>query len=136
MSDDYWHGGGAVYLCGYHLVWTTKYRRKLLFLEDMTIDGRLKELLKEKADEHGWEIRALETMADHVHMFVFAHQTNSPQYIANQFKGYTSRVLRDEFNILMRRAPSLWTRSYFCATVGNVSALAIEHYIANQRTSL
>jgi putative transposase len=41
--------------------------------------------------------------------------------------------LRQEFPHLLR-LPSLWTRSYFCSTAGNVSSQTIQRYIAEQRT--
>ena len=131
LVTQYASTDGAVYRLGYHLIWCPKYRRCVL------VDGvgaRLKELLAEKADEHGWEIRALEVMPDHVHVFVFALPKHSPSYIANQFKGYTSRVLRQEFSWLRSRLPTLWSRSYFVATVGNVSEATVQRYIAEQKT--
>jgi len=88
----------------------------------------------EKAAANGWVIRSLEVMPDHVHVFVFAPPRDSPARIANQFKGYTSRVLRSEFAWLRSRIPTLWTRSYFVATVGNVSEAAIARYIEEQKS--
>ena len=68
---------------------------------------RLEELLREKTVELGGEILDLTIQPDHVHLFVAASPTDAPQYLANQFKGYTSRVLRDEFPGLKSRLPSL-----------------------------
>jgi len=99
------------------------------------VDVRLKELLHEKAAEQGWDIRALEIMPDHVHVFVFAPPKDSPARIAHRFKGYSSRVLRSEFASLRSRLPTLWTRSFFVASVGNVSEATIEQYIAEQKRS-
>jgi putative transposase len=50
-----------------------------------------------------------------------------------RLKGYTARVLRQEFPDLLKM-PSLWTRSYFCATAGHVSSETIKRYIAEQAT--
>jgi REP element-mobilizing transposase RayT len=52
-KDPYWRSDGCVYLCGYHLVWATKYRRKVLDLEDGMIRQRLHQLIRGKAEEHG-----------------------------------------------------------------------------------
>lgn len=123
---------GCVYRLGYHVIWCPKYRRRVL---SNGVDDRLKELLYEKAAEQGWDIRALEVMPDHVHVFVFAPPKDSPARIAHQFKGYTSRVLRAEFASLRSRLPTLWTRSYFVASVGNVSEASIAKYIAEQKKS-
>jgi len=51
--------------------------------------------------------------------------------IVKLFKGRTSRYLRQEFPELLK-LPSLWTRSYFVSTVGNVSAETIQKYIEAQ----
>ncbi len=33
------------------------------------------------------------------------------------------------------KLPSLWTRSYYCGTAGNMSSETIKKYIANQKTN-
>lgn len=128
----------VVHVCVYHVVWATKYRRKVLDLrntpEGPTVSDRLKEIVAVVAAENEWTVRALETMPDHVHLFVQADNVTSPRDLANAFKGRTSRVLRDEFPELRSRIPSLWTRSYFVATAGDVSAATIQAYVESQRT--
>ena len=60
-----------------------------------------------------------------------------PQYgihrLVKQVKGRSSRVLRQEFDSLRSRLPTLWTNSYFVATVGGAPLAAIKEYVANQR---
>jgi putative transposase len=82
--------------------------------------------------EHEWRIVACEVMPDQVHLFVKAHPRDAPSFIANQFKGFTSRRLRDEFPHLRTRLPTLWSRSYFTASVGAVSAATVQRYIDTQ----
>ena len=77
-------------------------------------------------------IHALEVMPDHVHLFVESDPTRAPANIAAQFKGSTSRVLRQEFASLRSRLPTLWSRSYFVSTVGQVSAATVQRYIETQ----
>jgi hypothetical protein len=48
--------------------------------------------------------------------------------IAARFKGFTSHVLREEFNFLCSRLPTLWSRSCFAATVGSVTETAVRKY--------
>lgn len=93
------------------------------------IADRLKALLHEKAAALDVAIEELEVIPDHVHLFVAAYPTDAPQYLANQFKGYTSRMLREEFPGLKRRLPSLWSRSYYGGSAGHVSAATIQTYI-------
>lgn len=119
----------AAYDLGYHVVWCPKYRRRVL---GGRVKDRLEELIHAKAEEHGWEITALKVMPDHVQLLVKPHPKNSPSYVANQFKGYTSHVLRAEFPHLRSRLPTLWSRSYFVASVGAVSAATIQRYVETQ----
>lgn len=72
-------------------------------------------------------------MPDHVHLFVKSDPRNSPHFIVQQFKGHTSRVLREEFPSLKSRLPSLWTRSYYCESVGHISEETIKKYIEDQK---
>jgi putative transposase len=51
----------------------------------------------------------------------------------NRLKGRSSRILRQEFPALRSRLPTLWSRSYFAATVGAVSEQTIRCYIADQK---
>jgi len=96
-------------------------------------ETRLKELLAEKAGQIDIEIVQMEIMPDHVHLFVKATPVNSPHYIVQQLKGYTSRVLRQEFPSLKSRLPSLWTRSYYCESVGHISEETVQKYIEDQK---
>lgn len=131
-STRYKKHAGVVYTLHYHFVWCPKYRRKVLY---GAIAERLKELLHEKAAMLEVEIEGLEVLPDHVHLFVAASPTDAPQYLANQFKGYTSRVLREAFPSLKRRLPSLWSRSYYVGSAGHVSADVIQRYIQQQKRS-
>lgn len=120
---------GAAYDLGYHVVWCPKYRRPVL---GGRVKTRLEELVHARADEHGWEIVALEVMPGHVHLFVKPHPKNSPSHVASRFKGFTSHRLRAECGHLRSRLPTLWSRSYFVATVGAVSAGTVRRYIETQ----
>lgn len=81
------------------------------------VAARLDELIREKADERGWGIVILEVMPDQVHLFVTRVPKSSPSYVANQLKGYRSRVLRSEFPHLKSRLPTLWSFSSQQATL-------------------
>lgn len=120
---------GGVYDLGLQVVWCPKYRRKVLI---GPVADRLRDLIDAKAAEHGWRIVACEVMPDHVHLFVKTRPKDSPSFVANQFKGFTSRVLREEFPHLRSRLPTLWSRSFFVASVGAVSAATVQRYIDTQ----
>ena len=130
MDSRYAQNAGAVFSLKYHVVWCPKYRRPVL---EGAVADRLKALLAEKAAELGLTIHALELMPDHVHLFVEGDPTRCVAEIVNRLKGYTSHVLRGEFPSLRSRLPTLWSRSYYAGSVGQVSAATVERYIAEQK---
>ena len=133
VDKDRWkHSNKCIYNLGFHIIWCTKYRRKLLTNE---IQLRLKELLNNKANELDVEIHTMECMEDHIHLFVKPNPTLSPHYIVQQFKGSTSHELRKEYKNLRTKVPTLWTRSYYVESVGNLSQASIVKYIENQKTN-
>lgn len=72
-------------------------------------------------------------MPDHGHVCVAAPPVDAPQHVANQFKGFTSRVLRQELPHLRTRLPTRWSRSYYVGSAGQVCEETIKQYIATQQ---
>ena len=130
MSKRWKTSTSTVYTVCYHIIWCPKYRRKVLE-EDVKV--RIKELLHEKAEELEVDIEEMEVMPDHLHLFVNASPALAPHHIVQQFKGLTSRRLREEFPSLKSRLPSLWTRSYYIETIGHISEDTIRQYIKDQK---
>ena len=131
MKNKRWtHTKTTIHNIGYHLIWCPKYRRKVLTGD---IADRLKDLFFEKAAQLDLVIAEIEIMPDHVHLFVKASPVDSPHNIVFQLKGYSSRILRQEFPSLKSRLPSLWTRSYYCESVGHISEQTIRKYIEEQK---
>lgn len=128
MGQQYRHNNTSVALINYHFVWIPRRRRPVLKND---IAKRLKELLHIKAKELNLEIISLEIQSDHIHLFVNTPPTLAPFQIVFRLKGFTARILRQEFPELMR-LPSMWTTSYFCSTAGNVSSETIKKYIETQ----
>lgn len=120
----------TIYNVNYHIIWCVKYRRKLLMGD---IDIRLKDLILEKANQIDINIESMETDSDHIHLFVSAAPNKPIPWIVHQLKGYTSRILRQEFTSVKSRLPSLWTRSYYVETIGHISEKTIKKYIEDQR---
>lgn len=126
---DYQRDEHRVHLIMYHLVWTTK-RRKAVLVNNIAADCR--QLIQQKCEERGWHILELATQPDHIHLVVRAWTTDSAAEIVKKCKGVTSHELRLKYPQL-KKLPSLWTRSYFAATAGNVSSETIARYIAAQK---
>jgi Transposase and inactivated derivatives len=116
------------YTIAYHLVWMPKYRRKLLVGE---VEQALKRHIAEACEHYGFQLLALETDIDHVHVFVSAPPRWSPATIVGLLKGYSSRKLRAEFPQLKKMCgkDQLWTQAYYVGTAGQVSAEVIRRYI-------
>jgi putative transposase len=125
---EYAHEQHSVHLIVYHFVWCPKRRRKLLV---GPIHDRLKTIMEQVAEEHDWQILRLAIQPDHVHLFVRANPYTLPSDIPRLMKGRSSHDLREEFPSL-KRMPSLWTRSFFASTAGNVSQDIIQKYIERQ----
>lgn len=128
MEAAYRHNKGSVVLIKYHLIWIPRRRRKVLV---GPIAGRLEQLLREKAAELNVVVEHLAIHPDHLHLFVSAPPSLAVSQIIFRLKGYTARVLRQEFPHLLR-LPSLWTTAYFASTAGNVSQDTIRRYIEAQ----
>lgn len=120
-----------VYNCQYHVVFCPKYRKKVLV---SPVSERLTELLKLKAQELQVEILDMEIMPDHVQLFIQCDPQFGIHRAVKHLKSFTSRILRQEFPHLKSRLPSLWTNSYFVATVGSVSPDTVNQYVKFQPT--
>lgn len=131
MDNKYRHTKTTVSLINYHFVFCPRYRRKIF--SNSEVDTRFKAIIQGICSENDWFIIAIETDSDHCHLFVNVQPTLSPSEIMKDIKGITSRILRQEFEHLSKM-PSVWTRSYFVSTAGNVSSETIKRYVDNQRT--
>ncbi len=130
MGREYRRKETCVFLMNYHVVFCPKRRRKILV---GPIRERLMQLIREAAPDLECDVLALEVMPDHVHVFLSATPRWAPNQLIGRIKGKSARILRQEFPEL-QRMPSVWTRSYFISTAGNVSSETIARYIAEQTT--
>ncbi|VBA41335.1 hypothetical protein LAUMK13_03512 [Mycobacterium innocens] len=116
--------------CAYHVVWCPKYRRKVI---GGRMERRLKEIIVEVIEEKGAWLIEMETMPDHVHLLVEVDPQYGVHKLVKAIKGRSSRLLREEFPWLRSRLPSLWTNSYFVATVGGAPLSVIKRYVETQK---
>ena len=131
MSQTYRRTQTTVSLINYHFVFCPRYRRKIFLIQN--VEQRFKEIVKEICDELDIKIIAIECDKDHTHIFLNCLPTLSPVDIMQKIKGVSSKSLREEFEEL-NKMPSLWTRSYFVSTAGNVSSETIKKYVEEQKT--
>jgi len=131
MKDERFKSNkNIVYSCKYHVVWTPKYRRAVLI---DGVDVRLKEIAFDVADELRGEILEMEVMPDHVHILCEVDPQFGIHRFVKRVKGRSSRLLRQEFGWLNSRLPTLWSNSYFVATVGGAPLEIVKQYIENQK---
>ena len=128
--NEYTHKNGIVYKNQFHIIFAPKYRKPVL---TSNVEKRLKEIFYDEADKMDVEIKALEIMPDHVHMFIEFDPRLMLHKVIKQFKGKSSHILREEFPFLKSSMPSLWTRSYFSCSVGHISEDSIKKYIESQQ---
>ena len=119
-----------IYSCKYHVVFCPKYRRPVLV---DGVDDCLKKLIKESCDQLNVEIIEMEIMPDHVHLLMEVDPQYGIHKAVKRIKGYSSRMLRQEFSWLRSRIPTLWTNSYFVSTVGGAPFSVIKQYIEDQK---
>lgn len=131
MENIYRRTQTTVSLINYHFVFCPRYRRKIFLIQN--VEQRFKKIVEEVCDEMDIEIIAIECDKDHAHIFLNCLPKLSPANIMQKIKGVSSKLLREEFEELSKM-PSLWTRSYFVSTAGNVCSETIKKYVENQKT--
>ena len=118
-----------MYDAKYHLVWAPKYRKWILRGE---IRDRAKELFREIAEYHGFEIEEMEVAGDHVHIFISFSPKHSIAKVVGILKAVSAREIREEFPIVKKQlwGGEFWEDGYFARTVGDkVTAEVIKKYI-------
>ena len=128
MTQKYRRANTSVSLLNYHFIWIPRRRKRVLAGK---LKERLEGLLYDKCLELDIEILSVAIEPDHVHLFINGRPDLAPAQIMHRLKGYTARILRQEYSELMK-LPSMWTRSYFVSTAGNVSSATIQKYIEAQ----
>lgn len=121
----------AKYSLHIHVVWTTKYRKRVL-TGDVAL--RLREQIRMICKRNEIEILKGHVSADHVHLFISIPPHLSVSKVMKYLKGITSRKILQEYKRLSRRfwGRHLWARGYFAVSSGNVTDEIIKMYIENQ----
>jgi len=122
----------SVYRTQYHIVWITRYRRKIL---NKGVAEYLKEKLKEVQKYHpDWEYIAIGIDIDHVHL----HMVIPPKYavstVVETLKKNTSRHLSEKFGFLAQvywDNEGIWSTGFFVSTVG-INEAVIRRYVQSQ----
>lgn len=121
------------WLCKYHIVFTPKYRRKVIYnkyRED------LREILKMLCDWKGVEILEGHLMPDHIHMLVSIPPKISVSSFMGYLKGKSSLLMFDRHVNLKYKYGNrkFWAEGYYVSTVG-LSEVTIRKYIREQENA-
>ena len=122
----------AVFICDYHLVWPTKYRRKI-FNEGVL--AFLQEVMKD-ISKHYPEliVKEVNTDLDHVHILISIPPQIAVGEVVRIIKANTARELNLKFPFLRKvywGTRSIWSAGYFASTVG-INEDIIRRYIQRQ----
>ena len=132
MKDNLTHSRTSVYNINYHIVWSVKYRRKIITPD---IESFLKELIQHIANDNGFTVHMFEAgERDHIHCFVSAPPKMAISQIVKCLKGISVRKLFEQFPETRRYLwkGQLWNHSYYVETIGFVSEENIRRYIEQQ----
>ena len=137
MKDDYEHLNHEKFKIRYHIIFSTKYRKKLLgkISEDIKSYMKLAESMQNK-----WKIEIMEIdcfKCDHIHFLIRATPTCTISNVIHKLKQVsTYYVWKNHFNYMSKWYWSgkhhLWTRGYFCTSIGDVNEKTLKHYIESQ----
>lgn len=121
-----------MYSLQYHIVWCTKYRKKILV---NGIDEEIKEYLNHMAKEYAFSIIAMEVMPDHIHLLVDCKPQFFPSDMIKILKGNTARWLFMNHPDLKKQlwGGHLWNPSYCIVTVSDRSFDQINEYLDSQK---
>ena len=129
---EIYHKRGCVYALEYHIVWATKYRRKIL---SNKIGARLGEILNQCAVDNEFKIEEYNFCSDHVHLLVSMSLHHDIPKAIKLLKGISAKKLFEEFPELKKSlwGGHMWNPSYFIATVSKNTEQQIRCYIQAQQ---
>ena len=133
MTHEYKSIAHAKTSLRYHIIFSTKYRRKAL----TGIDSTIFEAFRMAESQSDFKILEMNTDKDHIHLLVTFKPALSIEQVVRRMKQLTTRYVWDREEAHLRRFywksnRVLWTNGYFCSTIGEVSEATVIEYIRNQ----
>jgi putative transposase len=135
LSNDIRHGRQCVSALHVHLVFVTKYRRKVF---DRDALQRLQAIFEKVCRDFQAQLVEMNGQAEHVHLLINYPPKHSVSSLVNSLKGVSSRLLRIERTDMEKRYWNhvLWSPSYFAASCGGAPLGIIKQYVLQQKTPL
>lgn len=121
------------WMCKYHIVFTPKYRRKVVYNQ---YKEDLRDILKQLCSYKGVEILEGHLMPDHVHMLVSIPPKISVSSFMGYLKGKSALMMFDKHANLKYKFGNrhFWSEGYYVSTVG-LNEATIKKYIQEQEKS-
>ena len=121
-------GSHCVFYHRYHLVWSTKYRFKVL---KGRVRLRVRDICRQVCHENEVDILRGVLSSDHVHMFVSVPPKLAISDLVRKMKGRSSHKVQREFPELRRRywGRRFWGRGYFSTTNGAITEDIVLQYL-------
>ena len=118
------------WLCKYHIVFTPKYRRKVIYNQ---YRNSLREILRRLCEYKGVKIIEGELMTDHVHMLVLIPPKISVSSFMGYLKGKSALMMFDKHANLKYKFGNrhFWSEGYYVSTVG-LNEATVKKYIREQ----
>ena len=118
------------YVCKYHIVFTPKYRRKIIYYQ---LRADIREIIKDLCKWKGVTIIEGHLMSDYVHLLVSIPPKYAVSHIMGYLKGRSSMMIFERHANLKYKFGNkhFWATGYYVSTVGLNSA-TVEKYIRDQ----
>ena len=115
-----------------HLVWSTKYRYKVLTNE---IGLRTREIIRQICDQNDVQIIRGVVSKDHIHLYISYPPKYSVSDLVKRFKGRSSKKLQEEFPQLRKRywGKHFWSIGYGAFSSGYVTDKMIKEYLSKHK---
>jgi putative transposase len=133
MASNIRKGRNVVYSLSVHLVFVTKYRRRVI---TQRVRERLRTIFASVCDDYGAHLREMDGEEDHVHLLVDYPPKHSISRLVMSLKLVSCRLLKNENYPEIERVlygPHLWTPSYYAGSTGGATLDTVKAYIQNQR---
>ena len=131
-NKNYKSKNHSKFILTYHIIFTYKYRKKLLikYGEDV------KQIMYDISKKYDFDIKEMEVDKNHIHMMISSAPKISPLQIVRVLKQQSTiqmwRRYASELKKQYWKENTFWTDGYFCSTIGEVSSKTLKHYIQNQ----
>ena len=132
QSNDTFSLAHTRWKCQYHIVFTPKYHRKIIY---GALRADIGKILRELCDRKHIEIIEAHAMPDHIHMLVSIPPNEKVSEFMGYLKGKSTIIIFERYAHMKYKVGNrhFWSRGYYVSTVGG-NKQAVQKYIQNQES--